>query len=72
MEIIRDLPIAHKMEILLITENCTLDHSCTAVKRCPGQALIQEAFNAPTIEKERCIICGRCVNACSKGVFLKV
>lgn len=71
MEILRDLPLVHKMEIVLKTEQCTLDHVCAVVEACPGHAVLQEGFFAPTLDRERCIKCGRCVNACSKGVFNK-
>ena len=39
----------------LIKDNCPQNHPCPAVKVCPVGALSQNAFEAPTINHDKCI-----------------
>lgn len=45
-------------------EKCPQNHPCPAVRICPVGALIQKGFNAPTIDIEKCIECGKCTKVC--------
>lgn len=48
----------------VVRERCPQDHPCTCIKLCPVDALFQEGFEAPTVDKDRCIECGACMNSC--------
>lgn len=50
----------------IIVEKCPQNHKCPAVKVCPVGALSQEKFEAPKIDYEKCIRCGKCSNFCPK------
>lgn len=59
--------------LTLIQENCPQKHPCPAVKVCPVGALSQNGFNAPTINQDKCVKCGKCSNFCpKKALVLKV
>jgi len=60
------------MEKLLIikTENCPKNHKCPAIKVCPVGALSQIGFEAPLIDSEKCIKCGKCSKFCPKKALI--
>ncbi len=50
---------------LVVKKNrCPQNHPCPSVKVCPVGALKQKGFDAPTVDMEKCIKCGKCVNFC--------
>jgi Fe-S-cluster-containing hydrogenase component 2 len=50
---------------MIVNKNrCPQNHKCPAVRVCPVGALKQEGYNAPVIDDETCIKCGKCVNFC--------
>ncbi len=51
-------------------ENCPQNHKCPAVNVCPVNALTQKDFEAPEINYEKCIICGKCSNFCPKKALI--
>ena len=57
-------------KLIIDEENCPKSHSCPAVKICPGGALSQEGFNAPVIDYNKCIACGKCSNFCPKKALI--
>ena len=46
--------------LVLIKDNCPQNHPCPAVKVCPVGALSQTGFDAPVIDHDKCIKCGKC------------
>lgn len=48
----------------VITANCPQDHNCPAVAVCPVGALSQTGFQAPVVDREICIKCGKCSDFC--------
>lgn len=48
----------------VVEERCPQDHPCPCVALCPVNALNQKGFEAPTLDKDKCIDCGLCVNHC--------
>jgi Fe-S-cluster-containing hydrogenase component 2 len=48
----------------VITSRCPQNHPCPSVKVCPVGALSQKGYNAPVIDKNKCIKCGKCVKFC--------
>ena len=56
--------------LILIKENCPQNHKCPAIKVCPVGALSQVGFNAPIIDYDKCIKCGKCSNFCPKKALV--
>lgn len=54
----------------VIKEKCPQNHKCPSVKICPVNALRQEGFNAPTVDHDKCIKCGKCANFCPKKALV--
>lgn len=54
----------------VIIERCPKNHACPAISVCPVGAISQEGFNAPSINEEKCIKCGKCSNFCPKKALV--
>lgn len=54
----------------IIKERCPQNHKCPAVNVCPVGALSQEEFNAPKIDYDKCIACGKCSSFCPKKALV--
>lgn len=48
----------------IVQHKCPQDHPCPCVRICPVDAVSQEGFSAPKIDKKTCIECGECVRFC--------
>ena len=57
-------------KLRIITEKCPQNHKCPAIKVCSVGALTQKDFEAPTINYEKCIRCGKCSNFCPKQALI--
>lgn len=50
---------------LTVNKNrCPQNHPCPSVKVCPVDALSQNGFDAPIVNQNKCIKCGKCVKFC--------
>jgi Fe-S-cluster-containing hydrogenase component 2 len=56
--------------IVVNASRCPQNHRCPTLRVCPTGALQQEGFNAPFIDHELCIDCGKCTYSCP--VFTQV
>lgn len=54
----------------VIDSKCPQNHKCPAVEVCPVGALKQEDFNAPEVDLDKCIRCGKCANFCPKKALV--
>lgn len=54
----------------VLMEKCPQSHLCPSVKVCPVGALSQVGFNAPTVDHDKCIRCGKCSNFCPKKALV--
>ena len=54
----------------VINERCPKNHKCPAVKVCPVNALSQKGFDAPIVDYDKCIKCGKCANFCPKKALV--
>ena len=52
------------VKLAVIKDRCPQNHPCPSVNVCPVGALKQTGFDAPTVEDELCIKCGKCVSFC--------
>lgn len=60
-------------KLVIERKNCPQNHPCPAVKVCPVGALSQSGFNAPEIDYNKCVACGKCSDFCpKKALQLKV
>lgn len=50
--------------------SCPQNHSCPSVRVCPVGALSQKGYNAPVVDMDKCITCGKCVNFCPKKALV--
>lgn len=57
-------------KLKIIIENCPQNHKCPAVNVCPVGALSQKNFEAPKIDYDKCIRCGKCSNFCPKKALV--
>lgn len=57
-------------KLILKKENCPQNHKCPAVRICPMGALSQQNFEAPAIDAEKCIRCGKCSAFCPKKALV--
>ena len=57
-------------ELKIIINECPQNHKCPAVNVCPVGALPQEGFNAPKIDYDKCIKCGKCSNFYPKKALI--
>ena len=53
-------------KLKVIVEKCPQNHPCPSVNICPVGALSQEGFQAPVVDHEKCIRCGKCAAFCPK------
>jgi len=57
------------MSVDVLKSRCPQNHPCPAVRVCPVGALVQRGFEAPVVDKEKCIDCGKCVRFCPMGAL---
>lgn len=50
-------------------ERCPQNHTCPSVGVCPVEALSQVGFDAPIVDMDKCIKCGKCVKFCPMGAL---
>ena len=50
-------------------ERCPSNHPCPAIRVCPVGALSQNGFDAPEINYDLCVACGKCSNFCPMGAL---
>ncbi len=60
----------NNMELIVNNERCPQNHPCPAVKVCPVNALTQIGNAAPTVNKDKCIKCGKCSTFCPKKALV--
>lgn len=57
-------------KLKIVIENCPQNHKCPAVKVCPVGALSQNGFEAPKMDYDKCIGCGKCSKRCPKKALV--
>ena len=57
------------MSITVIKSLCPQNHACPSVKVCPVDALIQNGYEAPYVDDQKCIKCEKCVAYCPMGAI---
>jgi ferredoxin len=57
------------MKVVIRKQRCPQNHRCPAVRVCPVDAITQDGFKAPVINKNKCINCMKCVKYCPTGAI---
>ena len=57
-------------KLVILTDRCPQNHKCPAVAICPVGALTQKEFEAPEINYDKCIKCGKSSNFCPKKALV--
>ena len=61
------------MKIIVNKDKCPQNHPCPSISVCPKGAITQkDIFSLPTVDENKCIVCGKCMRFCPKGAFEKV
>ena len=59
--------------VKVIIEKCPQNPKCPAISVCPVGALSQKDIEAPAVDGEKCIGCGKCSSFCPmKALVLSV
>ena len=61
--------IKKDMSLVVKINRCPQNHPCPSVKVCPLGALSQNRYEAPSVDMDKCIKCGKCVNSCPMGAL---
>jgi Fe-S-cluster-containing hydrogenase component 2 len=55
----------------VIAKRCPQNHPCPCVSVCPVDAISQINLGAPSINQNKCIRCGLCVDLCPQGAIVE-
>jgi Fe-S-cluster-containing hydrogenase component 2 len=58
------------MGIKVVHRRCPANHPCPSVMVCPVGALTQKGYDAPLVDNDKCVDCGRCINFCPMGALV--
>jgi ferredoxin len=59
------------MSYIVSERLCPQNHLCPIIRICPAEAIIQDGYGLPTIDKEKCTECGKCAKYCPTGAVRK-
>jgi Fe-S-cluster-containing hydrogenase component 2 len=57
-------------KLIVKKERCPQNHPCPSIRVCPTGALSQVGYQAPEIDQEKCIQCGKCVRFCPRRALV--
>lgn len=58
------------MSLMVKVDRCPQNHPCPSVRVCPVGALSQKGYNAPIVDMDKCIKCGKCVKYCPRRALV--
>ncbi len=58
------------MSLEVIAHRCPQNHRCPSIAVCPVGALSQMSVEAPSVDYDKCIECGKCVSFCPKNALV--
>nr|WP_320024923.1 4Fe-4S binding protein [uncultured Acetobacterium sp.] len=65
----KDDQVVEEKILVVKKERCPQNHPCPSVDVCPVEALSQVGFDAPVVDMDKCIKCGKCVKFCPMGAL---
>lgn len=65
----KDDQVVEEKILVVKKERCPQNHPCPSVGVCPVEALSQVGFDAPIVDMDKCIKCGKCVKFCPMGAL---
>ena len=60
------------MSYIISERLCPQNHRCPIIRVCPAEAIIQEGYGLPVINKDKCTECGKCAKYCPTRAVNKV
>lgn len=58
------------MSLEVIAQRCPQNHKCPSIAVCPVGALSQISVEAPAVDNNKCIGCGKCVRFCPMNALV--
>ncbi len=58
------------MSLEVIAQRCPQNHKCPSIAVCPVGALSQISVEAPAVDNNKCIECGKCVRFCPMNALV--
>ncbi len=55
---------AKERKLIIKKYRCPQNHPCPSIRVCPVGALTQTGYQAPVVDADKCILCGKCVKFC--------
>jgi Fe-S-cluster-containing hydrogenase component 2 len=59
------------MSYIVSATLCPQNHRCPILRVCPSDAIVQDGFGLPVIDKSKCTECGKCASLCPTGAVSK-
>ena len=56
--------------LTVITDRCPQNHPCPSIEVCPVNALSQRGYDAPDVDLDLCISCGKCTDYCPMNALV--
>ena len=60
------------MSYIVSKRLCPQNHSCPIIRICQVQAITQNGYELPVIDKSKCTECGKCIKFCPTGAVKKM
>ena len=57
-------------KLVVVKARCPQNHQLPSVRICPTNALTQKGYQAPSVDMDKCIKCGKCVRFCPMGAIV--
>lgn len=59
--------------IMVDERRCPKDHACPSIAICPVGAISQDTiYSLPIVDREKCILCGKCQQHCPQEAFQSI
>lgn len=55
------------MSYIISERLCPQNHRCPILRICPAEAITQDGYGLPVIDKDKCTECGKCAKYCPTG-----
>lgn len=59
------------MALTISAQKCPQNHRCPLLSVCPVDAISQNGYGLPVIDKTKCIECGKCTRYCGMQAVYK-
>ncbi|QZT38474.1 4Fe-4S binding protein [Halosquirtibacter xylanolyticus] len=60
------------MALTVDPNRCPQNHRCPMLSICKFDAITQNGFGLPVIDKDKCVECGQCIKTCGMSAVYKI